>query len=313
MLSEYSDLEVVTQTWVVYSNLLIDNQKLFDAIDCVPLQHKLLKFQKRMQVDEKEILENGAIVFAEYLGNLKGQPFRKPKDKQMRNCATVIMKIDSGGNRPVKFYNIKISRKGNFQITGCTSEKPVFLILKHIWAFLNQHSEIWGFQTEFNSSNFICYLCCQMHNVRFMLPHKINLRNLNNTVKTFLGESMIDDLVEYSSIYEPSIGYGGVNIKIKSDKEEIKNVEIIKAEFINEKFAFTKVKFVEYAQYLSKKDQVKKLNKISQNSFLVFHSGRVIMSGTFSAENRKDSYQKFQKLVEEYGLHFYIVNDKDIE
>jgi hypothetical protein len=304
MLSEYSDLEVVTQTWVVYSNLLIDNQRLFDAIECAPLQQKLKKFQQRMQVDEKETLENGEIVFSEYLGAVKGQPFRKPKDKQMRNCATIIMKIDSGNGAQVKFYNIKISRKGNFQITGCTSKLPVILILEKIWELLMRLPGTWSFQKQFDSNNFICYLCCQMHNVRFLLPHKIDLRKLNNSVKSFLGETTIDDLVEYSSIYEPSIGYGGVNIKIKSDKQQIKDVEITKAEFVEGRFHFSEVMFGEYAKYLPKKDKDKKLNKISQNSFLVFHSGKAIMSGTFSAENRRDSYEKFKKLVFEYGKHF---------
>lgn len=307
MFEEYSKVEVVTQTWVIYSNLLIDNSKLFDLIECYPLQYPLLKFQKRMIMNEKEEVENGSIVFAEYLGNYKGRPFRKQKDKQMRNCATIIMKIDSGDGRVVKFYNIKISRKGNFQVTGCTSDKPVKLIVKYIWQLINRGEGIWSYQPDFKLDHFVCYMCCRMHNTRFGIPCRIDLRNLNQTVKIRVGSEVQDGVVEYSSTYEPSIGYGGVNVKISSSKQKMADSRVIKAEQVpGEELIFCDTTFQEYVNYLSEKERAKKLDKKSTNSFLVFQSGCIIMSGTFSEVNRKDAYEKFRGIFERYHEHFCI-------
>lgn len=307
---KYEELDVTIQTWVVYSNITIDNEKLFETIVCRELKSPLPRHQKRMLVNSDEKLENGDVVFAEYLGLMKGRIFRKPKEKQMRNCATIIMKLDAEDGKPVKFYNIKISKRGNFQITGCTSESTVKKIVQHLWTLLNKRPGLYTFNPAFKTNDFTCYICCRMHNVRFSLPLMIKLRELNNTIK------MIPEIQEFgaqfSSTYEPSIGYGGVNVKITSFIESIRDAKVTKCICSKGKFEFFQVQFSEYLHFLSPREVVKKTTKVPQNSFLVFSSGKIIMSGTFSEKNREHSYLKFCELFIRYQSLFTVplTNDK---
>ncbi len=301
---KYEDLEITTQTWVVYTNLQIDNQVLFGAIECKMLRVPIARSQQRMIVNpEENHLVDGDILFVEYLGAFKGQHFRKRKANQMRNCATLIMKVGD------KYYNIKVSKKGNLQITGCRSEYPVKKIVEYLWALLLSTPNSYFLQKTFSLPTFMGYACCRMHNVRFVLPYKIDLNKLNNTVKTYVGKcDPTNGEVEYSSTYEPSIGYGGVNVKISSSIEKVENISVIKfCVKEDNSIEFTEGKFKEYLATLDEKERAKKTSKGCQNSFLIFHSGRAIMSGKFSDTNRRDSYEKFCSMVHKYKQYFCIV------
>lgn len=296
---EYADLEVTTQTWVVYSNVSIDNDKLFAAVECKRLRSPLPKTQRRMIVNEGEDhLADGDVVFAEYLGAFEGQLFRRQKEKQMRNCATVIMKIG------VKFYNVKISKKGNFQITGCTSESTARRIVEQLWRLLNAAPGLYEYQPSFGSTRFFCYLCCRMCNTRFQLESKVDLQALNNTIKMIDMEEQLG--APFTSTYEPSIGYGGVNIKVRAAAEELDASPVTRMDVEAGAAVFRAAPFSEYLAFLPLRERNRKSNKVSRNSFIVFHSGMVIMSGSFSEKNRADSYRRFRAMVALYGHQFLL-------
>jgi hypothetical protein len=54
--------------------------------------------------------------------------------------------------------------------------------------------------------------------------------------------------------------------------------------------------YSEYMRYISEKEQAKKLNKERYNTFLVFHSGRTILS-SMNAKYARDSYYYFLKII----------------
>ena len=281
-------LEVTTQTWVIYSNVAVDNARMFQRIQCVPFCGPI----RRMIVGEEDNdLPEGSIVFAEYLGKWKGRPFRRQKEKQMRNCATVIMKID-------KYYNIKISKKGNFQVTGCISEAPVRRIVYHLWKLIEQ-LEVWAPR----SVTFTGHLCCRMCNVRFQLPYQVNLAKLNETIKTLVVPAR--DTGEISSAYEPSIGYGGVNVKIMSYLQTVAETDTTRVcVTVTGDMEYSSSTLKEYLDMLDDKQRLKKNSKESQHSFLVFASGRVIMSGTYSEVNRADAFRKFCCILDSFHQYF---------
>jgi TATA-box binding protein (TBP) (component of TFIID and TFIIIB) len=299
-LPRFEELEVTTQTWVIYSHLEVNNARLFDKISCVNLRHPLPR-KDVMIVNPLEDIKDGEIVFAEYLGQFKGVRFRKPKEKQMRNCSTIIMKI--GGKPRNKYYNIKISRKGNFHITGCTCRDTVIKILQYIWTLLTSVADSWNFVPN-SVDHLLAYITCRMSNVHFTVPFAFNLKNLNYVIKMSL-QGNDEEGAEYSCIYEPSVGYVGANVKIRSTLERIEEVDITKVECIDGKFIESVTKFSEYLDTLPPREKRKKINTHKyQNSFLVFSSGKTIMSGKISLKNRRDCYHKFCKLIEEHKNGF---------
>lgn len=110
----YDDLHITTQTFIISTNLEIDCKALFEKVECVALQFPLSK--TAMRINEAEQLTDGAIVYVEYKTHTKGTPFKKNKKRTMLNCITIIFKYD-------KYYNTKISSKGNIQITGCVNNE----------------------------------------------------------------------------------------------------------------------------------------------------------------------------------------------
>jgi TATA-box binding protein (TBP) (component of TFIID and TFIIIB) len=54
--------------------------------------------------------------------------------------------------------------------------------------------------------------------------------------------------------------------------------------------------YTEYLEKLSEKERNKKLNKDRFNTFLVFHSGRVIISG-LTAQYMKNAYYYFLDII----------------
>ncbi len=297
----FDELKVSTQTWVVYTNIEIDNECLFNAIECAPIESNRPASQ-RMMVFSNENIEDGAIVFIEYNKNRKGTSFKVPTNKEMRNCSTIIMKMHD------RYHNIKISRGGSIQMTGIKHENYARDIVSAIWKLILNVENCWHFQPLHDK--FLGYIMCRMYNVSFSLgPYHVDLEKLNYTVKMEVNEkkSSHENCIEYTSTYEPSVGHVGPNIKVNSSKQDMANSRIIKVTNSSKNCAelsFTSTTFKEFTEKLPRKPRSKKVNANYQNSFLVFSTGRIIMSGKISEENRRDSYEKFCQLIRTYGHKF---------
>ena len=99
---------------------------------------------------------------------------------------------------------------------------------------------------------------------------------------------------EFHSLLETSFGYTGVNIKIPV-KEDISTLEVKKMTYDG----MWKEEIVFYSDYLAllpEKERMKKLKKQRYNTFLVFHSGKVIMSSINSKFSR-DIYYYFLNII----------------
>jgi hypothetical protein len=275
----YDAHPVTTQTFVIYTDIFINGKAFFEHTSCVPILHKPRIDNKKMIIHPEEKVENGDIVFTHYCGREKGTSFKKGSTRKMRNCMTLIMV-----HWP-KYYNVNISEKGNFQLTGCTSQEPVEFILTNIW------NRLQGIPLSLKNAaaEARCYITCRMCNIVFKLPFCVNRKRLNETIKMW---------TSHISIYEPSVSYVGVNIKIESQVEKIEQVVVTKMIFSAEAPArVVRVPFSEYLDTLSAKEQIKKKSKSYKNSFLVFYSGTTIMSGKISHANRQDSYIRFCESV----------------
>ena len=93
---------------------------------------------------------------------------------------------------------------------------------------------------------------------------------------------------------ETSFGYTGVNIKIKfnfGDTDTVRLNMLSGSDWKRDSIDFSK-----YLSELQSKEYIKVTNKNRYNTFMVFYSGEVIMSG-MQIDYMRDIYTKFVKLI----------------
>jgi TATA-box binding protein (TBP) (component of TFIID and TFIIIB) len=283
--SDFDKYAISTQTLIISTNIIIDCQKFFDQLQIVPIK-KPANTRTRMTVCEEDQIgvADGSVVFAQYKNDSKGTSFKKLSEKYFLNSVTIIMKIG------IKYVNIKVSNKGKLQITGCNQQTCSSELLDNLWSLV-RHMQCWVFQSD--QSTFKATIVPVMCNINFSIGFNINRELLNMIINT---------KTKYISILEPSDGYVGVNIKISTDDEPLEQIKIDQYEFNNHNktWSVTKVNFIDYIKTLTLKEQKKKIAKCYVNTFLVFYSGKVIMSGGISYLNRKKSYESFMNIVQEH-------------
>jgi len=288
---EFEDYPISTQTLIIKTNLMIDCQKFYDSIDCKVIS-KPETGKKRMLVIKEDGHTEGSVVFAQYKNAFKGTPFKKISKKHFLNSVTIIMNVG------VKYVNIKVSNKGKLQITGCNKTIHPVCIIQHFWWGI-EHVGCWEFQT--GETYFKASVIPVMSNINFSINFQINRENLNNIINT---------QTDYISILETSDGYVGVNIKINMKKESLDDVLVDQYSFANGTWELSKSKVMDYIHTLSPKEQKKKISKCYVNTFLVFYSGKVIMSGGISNINRKSAYEEFMSIIQRYKNQIMIPERK---
>lgn len=101
---------------------------------------------------------------------------------------------------------------------------------------------------------------------------------------------------DYISLLETSFGYTGVNIKIPLVVPV--NLDLCHLAYKGGEWISSMVPFSEYLKILTPKEKAKEAKKERYNTFLVFHSGNVIMSGMHPRFMR-DVYYHFLDIMGE--------------
>lgn len=283
---EFNDIKVSTKTFIAMTNLTIDLKKLFDYLPVTNykvLPKKRGRKKKLEQVEEKIIIESGAIITLKYENFIRGVEIKKKKidkkkkSKWFRNSFTVVMIID---NKPVNF---KICQNGMIQVTGCKFDSQVEDCVKFIWYYIKEQKDIY----KITSGDQLQILFIPvMRNIDFSVGFLVDREKLARYMSM---------QTEFHSLLETSFGYTGVNIKIPLDND-IRKMVIKKLSFIENNWVESLTTYNEYLGRLSEKEINKKLNKDRYTTFLVFHSGKVIQS-SINAEFGKDSYYYFLKII----------------
>ena len=105
----------------------------------------------------------------------------------------------------------------------------------------------------------------------------------------------------YNSLLEASFGYTGVNIKfpVNEIKPEITHMSFERDENNNTKLSFEESpEWKNFIKTIDKKDSDKMIKKQRYSTFLVFHSGEVIMSG-MNIKMMKPHYDIFSKMIKD--------------
>jgi TATA-box binding protein (TBP) (component of TFIID and TFIIIB) len=299
---KFEDIQVSTKTFIINTNLLIDIPQLYNNLPItkyIVIPKKRGRKKKVTIEDPNKDIKNGSIITIKYGQELRGVEIKENKNKNyFRNSVTIVIVIDG------KLINFKLSRNGKFQMTGCKKDEHGEQCIKYIWDYIKENKNIYkiidiehNIKNDLDTSKIIdksdtdnlqAIFVPAMRNIDFSIDFKVDRAELDKYINT---------MTDYNSLLETSIGYTGVNIKFPN-YENINDLVINKMEFSNNSWIKSKYNYSDYIKMLNKKDYDKKINKKRYNTFLVFQSGKIIMSGT-TAEWMKQPYEEFIQIIKE--------------
>lgn len=281
---KFDDIKVSTKTYTANTNLNIDIHKLFDIIEITPytvLPKKRGRKKKGVVEDLNKDVPYGSVITLKCEGNIKGVEL-KPKKKVtswFRNSITVVMILD----KPINF---KVCRNGTFQMTGCKSWEHAEMCVRKIWDTIKDNKSVYTFTRE--EGYLSALIVPSMRNIDFSVGFHVDREKLSNYINTK------EDLY---CLLETSFGYTGVNIKIPLTKSrETMSIQKLVCD-VEGTWSNIWTTYSEYLGILDEKTRKKKLNEQRYNTFLVFHSGKVIFSG-LTSDLMRDTYYTFTGIIE---------------
>jgi len=283
---EFDDIKVSTNTFISVTNLTLDLGKLFDFLpitEYIVVPRRRGRKKKSDNVDPNIDILPGSIITLKFEDRLRGVDLKKKKSqskkkraKWFRNSFTVVIVMED------KAINFKVCQNGMFQITGCKTDEHAENCVKYIWEYIKNTTDLYTFS---RGDKLETLFVPAMRNIDFGLGFLVDREKLAVYMST---------QTEFHSLLETSFGYTGVNIKIPVT-EDISTLEVKRLTY-NDGWEEEIVCYTDYLDLLSEKDRVKKLNKERYNTFLVFHSGKIIMS-SINSRFARDTYYYFLKII----------------
>lgn len=284
---QFESIPVSTKTFIVMTNLRIDINKLFHFLPIttyVVVPKRRGRKKKIVTVDPNKDIPTGSIITVDLANAVRGVLLKKKKKKDgkqsdyFRNSITIIMIIEG------KKINFKISQNGKFQMTGCKHDGQAEECVKNIWEYIRDAKHLYSIPEK---QSFQAVFIPAMRNIDFSLGFILDREKLDEYFNT---------RTDYHSLLETSIGYTGVNIKIPVRKPitdlKIKKIRCRKGVWQRK----CSIPYQAYLDTLKPKERQKKVEKERYNTFLVFHSGKVIMS-SMCEEFAHDTYYEFLNII----------------
>ena len=300
---EFDNIKVSTKTFTATTNLNIHIDELYKILPITPyvvVPKKRGRKKKCEQIEHNKSIQPGSIITVKYENEIRGVELKPKKTKTgkkkkwFRNSITVVIILD----KPINF---KVCRNGTFQMTGCKSHEHADKCVKYIWEYIKNYTTIYSFT---RGTNLEAIFIPSMRNIDFSLGFIVDREKLNQYMCT---------QQEFHCLLETSFGYTGVNVKVPLTKD-IKTMQVKKIIEKDGEWQEVWTTYKEYLDILSPKERETKLQSERHNTFLVFHSGKVIMSG-LTADFMREVYYYFLSIIrssfnkiEERLVHF---NDSD--
>lgn len=295
----------ITKTIIVITNLSLNIERVFSILPVS--QHTIApkkKGRKRKDAPVDNKVQSDCIIRLRLGDKMRGIETKKKKKsvsgkKHFRNAITVVM-FSLG-----KEINFKISSNGKFQMTGCKRDEQASNCIEYIWKSINNYSDCYTFSKgwdkiypieEENKIELRAIYNIVMTNIDFNIGFSVNRENL---------DKYINEHTDYRSFLETIFGYTGVNIKFPMKNVMIeKDIQLRYGYYIKGIWHYTLIPFENYLSLLSPKEISKKKDKTRHNTFLVFHSGNIILSG-MTDKYMEDDYYTF--------INIMLNNRKEIE
>jgi TATA-box binding protein (TBP) (component of TFIID and TFIIIB) len=296
---EFDDIKVSTKTFTATTNLNIQIDELYKTLPITPyvvVPKKRGRKKKCEQIEHNKCIKPGSIITVKYENEIRGVELKPKKTKTgkkkkwFRNSITVVIILD----KPINF---KVCRNGTFQMTGCKSHEHADKCVKYIWEYIKNYTTIYSFT---RGTTLEAIFIPSMRNIDFSLGFIVDREKLNQYMCI---------QKEFHCLLETSFGYTGVNIKVPLTKD-IKSMQVKKIIEKDGEWQEVWTTYKEYLDILSPKERETKLQSERHNTFLVFHSGKVIMSG-LTADFMREVYYYFLSIIrasfnkiEERLVHF---------
>lgn len=292
----FDDIKVSTRTFIAMTNLALELDQLFLKLPVTTIDNLTVvdkRKPRKKTEDQSEPFYSkvpvGSIISLELESEVRGLKFVKKRKKRTRsfkrndhwrNSVTAIMVLND------KTINIKICKNGKFQMTGCILDSHPIDCIKYMWTHIlsvpNLHTFSYGSCLE-------TIFIPAMRNIDFNMGFHVDREKLAHYMST---------QTEFHSLLETSFGYTGCNIKVPISDDVVK-MSLTKLIFNIPNSLEPTIMTMSYSSYLDmlpNKDRSKKLSKDRYNTFLVFHSGKVIMSG-LTADLMRNTYADFVKII----------------
>jgi TATA-box binding protein (TBP) (component of TFIID and TFIIIB) len=253
------NVPVSTKTMIATSNVQLDILCIFETL---PLESKvkLMYYQNRTRGDDTLL--------------------KKKNKKCFRNAVNVIMEVGD------KNVNFKLSKNGKFQLTGCKKEEHAIKAVSYFIEQLFRHCRNAIFLDP-SAPEVVVYFQTVMTNIDFSLGFCVNRQKLDH---------LLNQETPFHSLLETSFGYTGVNIKFPLDIPWWKlEVPVIRMSLEDFGEWTLEGKSLESMTVLTPEQKKKK----KYNTFLVFHSGNVIMSG-MTKQTMKDHFDCFHSMIQQW-------------
>ena len=324
---DFNSIKVSTKTFIVMTNLILDIDKVFKILpitEYILIPKRRGRKKKNEPADPNVNIETGSIITLEYQNNIRGVDLKKKKKNidnkkrgtYFRNSFTIVMIIDG------KKINYKVSANGKIQMTGCKEDYQCEQCVKWFWYYIKEKNDVYHFSnTKQISETKKSYVledgkCTSEKKKGVVKSVELNkeivpdsflkvvfipaMRNIDFSLNFFVDREKLDEYfntcTDYHSLLETSFGYTGVNIKIPI-KKPIQDLILKEFFYKNDKWIEDSyITYTDYLYMLPDKDVLKKIKKLRYNTFLVFHSGKTIMSG-MEATFMYDEYYEFLNII----------------
>lgn len=286
--SDFEDIPITTKTKIVNTNWKIDIVRLFDI-------YPIIDITPNPEMSTFATLNNGDVVCMKLGKQQRGkEPLKGPtrarksaasaeekpaKAAHFLNSLTIVMWVNVPGHD--KFVNFKISRNGKFQITGCKRWEHAKNCVSRVWKMLislskKQDDNLMKLDTSMYPHP-VAVFRTVMINMDFTVGYNVDRKNVDMYVKQH---------TDYTSIFEVSLGYTGVNVKIPVKEPEDKVYKMLVWPDPLKKPRLKDGTRADFHKLMST-DQIQKDEQQRRHvTLLFFQSGSVIISGPYINELR---------------------------
>lgn len=316
--------EYSTKTIIVFTNIIINIEKFFNfmpvydlAIECKNNRKKRLKDLWHIE-DIVDDIPNESIICMKWNNKTRGLVLKtasvvrnfnknkKKRDKYFLNSVTTNMIFkykQKSGEIVNKLINIKITKTGRFQLTGCKDDDLAVRAVQFL--LLMKKSQEWTGEELFTLNDKIQNMKVENSldevkenknnekNVYMILQTVMKNRNVHvgmNINRESLDRIINDNYADYISIFDGTTSGAGVNIKILVDENDEEDLTLIGLTQDGNEIGRRVLKKDEFAQTKSKKS--------SYHTFLCFKSGSCIHSG--KGKHMTATFNKFLELLQEH-------------
>jgi len=291
ILPDFDELTKSTKTIIALSNYIFHLDKIFKYLplaDYILIPKKRGRKKRGIMEDPNRFLIPGSVISTRSGNEIKGVDLRKKKkDDDDSNFFknSLSLKIVLKYN---KLIDMKMYSNGKIQMTGCKDDSQCYLALKYLYYIILKTEELTGeelckLKNDQDTRNILPYNCFSAILLDVMINRYFNLGFSIDREKL---DSFMNKQEEFRSIYDGSMSTG-VNIKYKNEcpfNDELLVCIIPKPDKLNiskdMEEHFTSTKFDNFLLLMSEKEKMKLLNKTKHISFLCFHTGSAILSGS---------------------------------